>query len=540
MRTAAFEHYPIAASTSPQTPGVTEEAAVEATVEAEIEAVEVAMRAHMKQRQHQPPIAAEENKKRQAKAIPQAQPKTKRAKVPKDVSPLSTLVPVDLFMVYGPYGHDKASNSGVACKTSPEVDSTKNTALSTSSRSLTADKNRPDIPFKTAGYPRIPFNQLPPPTAAPVYLPPTPSPPSELEQTDPSLPQSASLDLTADYATAENVLFFRCPVSTCTTKTAAKRSRRAIMRHLRARPDADHRSALLVFSQQNRATMTVRERSRKTSATYREKHTCIAQQRADDVGAPYLAPLFNDVLVKKHKAYVRKKILASLASVPKPSWPVLHTASADSAFTTYTQSMQTNLLFVLHELDQSVYFPPSADIPTLLRDGESYYRGCLQRLETRHPARRAQLEHVRAQLDDPDMLVRASAEFDVWKRDADLARARQKLDRERYEGECYNAAKEMEAWEKERTQCEIERRVDEEMRTWRSRLAMKLKLEWEQRLNGGGVSGPPATPLADMSILDVDSDVDNDNSNDDREDENSLKERLDVVDAVPIMTATRS
>ncbi|KAK7203019.1 hypothetical protein BZA70DRAFT_89760 [Myxozyma melibiosi] len=288
------------------------------------------------------------------------------------------------------------------------------------------------------------------------------------------------------YVETEHVVVYHCPVTDCPTKTYAQRGRRAILRHLRSRTDDAHVAALEHFSQ-SRSAMTKQERSRKTSRTYREKNLKEAQERAALDGAPYLAPLYNPLLVKKHEAYVRKKIKTVLDSIPKPSWPVAPGLSAaDAAVNALLQQhaaeMQTNVLWILQEMDNCVYFPPGADIPAMLSgEGGEYYRRRLRELEERLPSRVAQIRAAAVQLDSPGALTRASVEFQVWKKTDDIQRAKRQLDRERYEQETEEAARRIEEWERERTKEGIEEKVEEEMRKWKEQMTEKLREQWRQK-----------------------------------------------------------
>ncbi|KAK9383281.1 uncharacterized protein V2V93DRAFT_364730 [Kockiozyma suomiensis] len=288
------------------------------------------------------------------------------------------------------------------------------------------------------------------------------------------------------YVETEQVTVYHCPVTNCATKTYAQRGRRAILRHLRTKTDDAHVAALQHFTQ-SRGKMTKQERSRKTSRTYREKHSKEAQERASMDGAPYLAPLYNPVLVKKHEAYVRKKIQTMLDSVPKPCWPAAPGMSAaDAAVSSLLQqhvtNMQTNVLWILQEMDNSVYFPPGADIPAMLSgDGGDYYRRRLRELEDKTPAKASQIRTAAAQLDSPEALRRASIEFQVWKKQDDLQRAKRQLDRERYERETEEAARKVEEWERERTKEGIDEKVEEEMQKWKDKIAEKLREKWRAK-----------------------------------------------------------
>ncbi|KAK9324518.1 hypothetical protein V1517DRAFT_317227 [Lipomyces orientalis] len=306
-------------------------------------------------------------------------------------------------------------------------------------------------------------------------------PPSQLPNVSHrTAPNAASLTST------EEVTVFHCPVPNCTTKTYAKRGRRAIIRHLKTRNDAAHHAALEHFGKP-RPAMTKQERSRKTSATYREKHHLLAQQQAVEAGEPYLAPLYNPVLVKKHEAYVRKKIKSALASVERPAWPAAPgTSVADSMAASLLQrhlkNMETNVLWVLQEMDNSVYFPPGSDIPAMLsRDDGEYYRRRLRELEERFPTRGEEIRKAAAQLDSSEALGRASIEFQVWKKQDDMARAKRQLDRERYERECEDAMRRIEEYEKERTDEGIEEKVAVEMTKWREKMADKLREQWRSK-----------------------------------------------------------
>ncbi|KAK9457537.1 hypothetical protein V1511DRAFT_508979 [Dipodascopsis uninucleata] len=283
----------------------------------------------------------------------------------------------------------------------------------------------------------------------------------------------------------EEITVFHCPVPMCSMKTYAKRGRRAILRHLKSRTDHQHVLALSRFSRKT-APMTKQERSRKTSATYREKHQQLSEQRAREAGEPYLAPLYNPVLVKKHEAYVRKKIKAALDIIAKPQWPAAPGQTpSDAASTTLLQhhlhNMETNVLWILQELDNSVYFPSGADIASMMaRDGGEYYRRRLRELEERFPDRSVQIRQAMTQLDDQEALERASVEFQVWKKHDDLARAKRQLDRERYERECEEAIRRIEEYERERTEEGIEGKVQVEMMKWRERMTQKLRQQWRQ------------------------------------------------------------
>ncbi|KAK9237038.1 hypothetical protein V1525DRAFT_405108 [Lipomyces kononenkoae] len=312
---------------------------------------------------------------------------------------------------------------------------------------------------------------------------------------------------TVSLTSTEQVTVFHCPVPNCSTKTYAKRGRRAIIRHLKTRNDAAHHAALEHFGKQ-RPAMTKQERSRKTSATYREKHHMLAQQQAAEAGEPYLAALYNPVLVKKHEAYVRKKIKSALASVERPAWPAAPgTSVADSVAASLLQrhlkNMETNVLWVLQEMDNSVYFPPGSDIPAMLsRDDGQYYRRRLRDLEARFPARQEQIRLAAAQLDSPDALGRASIEFQVWKKQDDMARAKRQLDRERYERECEEAMRRIEEYEKERTEGGIEEKVEIEMAKWREKMADKLKDQWraKQRDNDHSLNAEQAVAVAAQAM----------------------------------------
>ncbi|KAK9465363.1 hypothetical protein V1512DRAFT_266150 [Lipomyces arxii] len=286
----------------------------------------------------------------------------------------------------------------------------------------------------------------------------------------------------------EQVMVYHCPVPNCPTKTYAKRGRRAILRHLKTRTDSAHSTALEQFGK-GRATMTKRERSRKTSAIYREKHNYLSQQQAEQVGEPYLAPLYNPVLVKKHEAYVRKKIRTALDSVENPVWPTAPGQShQDTVSATllhrHLKSMENNVLWILQEMDNSIYFPAGSDIPRMLaRDGGDYYRRRLRELEERFPAREQQFQQAARQLDNPELLERAIVEFQVWKKQDDLARAKSQLDRERYERECADAMNRIEEYDRERTEEGINEKVNIEMDRWREKMAKKLREQWQSKHN---------------------------------------------------------
>ncbi|KAK9388540.1 hypothetical protein V1515DRAFT_597216 [Lipomyces mesembrius] len=312
---------------------------------------------------------------------------------------------------------------------------------------------------------------------------------------------------TASLTSTEQVTVFHCPVPNCTTKTYAKRGRRAIIRHLKTRNDSAHHAALEHFGKP-RPAMTKQERSRKTSATYREKHHMLAQQQAAEAGEPYLAPLYNPVLVKKHEAYVRKKVKIALASVERPAWPTAPgTSVADSVATSLLQrhlkNMETNVLWVLQEMDNSVYFPPGSDIPAMLsRDDGEYYKRRLHDLEDRFPARGEQIRKAAMQLDSSEALGRASIEFQVWKKQDDMARAKRQLDRERYERECEEAMRRIEEYEKERTEGGIEEKVAIEMAKWREKMGDKLREHWraKQRDNDHSLDAEQAVAVAAQAM----------------------------------------
>ncbi|KAK9476195.1 hypothetical protein V1514DRAFT_322336 [Lipomyces japonicus] len=282
----------------------------------------------------------------------------------------------------------------------------------------------------------------------------------------------------------EQVTVFHCPVQSCLNKTRAKRGRRAMLRHLRSRmnDDREHAEALSAFLR--RATpMTKQERSRKTSATYREKHQTLAEEQAKDAGEPYMAPLYNPVLVKKHEAYVRKKIKTALDAADRPTWPVAPgTSAADNASSSLLRrhlgTMQANVLWLLQELGNKVYFPPGTDIPSKLHTQEEMFRRGVREMEQQFPDRADQIRYAAGQLDDKQQFEHACMAFQIWKKQDDLSRARRQLDKERYERECEEAARRMEEYDYERTDEGINRKVADEMAKWTERMRDKLREQW--------------------------------------------------------------
>ncbi|KAK9459648.1 uncharacterized protein V1516DRAFT_680458 [Lipomyces oligophaga] len=302
----------------------------------------------------------------------------------------------------------------------------------------------------------------------------------------------APLIQSKSFTSTEQVIVFHCPVPGCLSKTYAKRGRRAIMRHLSQRKDPEHVAAFALYGR-TRTTMTKRERSRKTSATYREKHQDIATRLADEQGTPYLAPLYNSVLVKKHEAYLRKKIRAALDAVEEPSWPTSvldqiekmkanshssSTAPVGAIKPEEPNEMRVNIFWLLQELDGSFPYRHGADIVSSLLASEQIYRHRLHELQNRYPERNQDIASALTQLEHPELLQYSGDRYKEWKKAQDLQRARQKLDLERYKNECEEVMEKFKEWREERTPEGFERKVKQEMEKWRTKVAEKLRDQW--------------------------------------------------------------
>ncbi|KAK9470054.1 uncharacterized protein V1510DRAFT_424134 [Dipodascopsis tothii] len=284
-------------------------------------------------------------------------------------------------------------------------------------------------------------------------------------------------------STTEQVTVYLCPVQGCDTKTYAKRGRRAILRHLKTKSAADveHLRALAQYS--TREPMTKQERSRKTSATYREKHQLLAQAAAQAAGEPALAPLYNHVLVKKHEAYVYKKVRAALDAVPRPVFPAELDAGKPEKDVREPPgaAMEANLLWILQEMDHRIYFPPDADVHTVLNKDDvtlmAFYKRRLRELAEQYPHKAAGFDTAVAQLENDDLLRQAIAEFQDWKRQDELARAKHQLDLEQHERDRVQANRIIEEYDRERTAEAIQARVREEMDRWRAKMTEKLRAQ---------------------------------------------------------------